>query len=285
MSIKTIYYKKRDEPDFGSRYKGGNAMTYSSLYSILLPKIKAKATGILSLRHEDGQNAEIFLSDGVIVGCKNGELSGEAAAGMVAKWLRVDHDFLEGDIPIERHAYGLDEDGYIRLLNEVHRIVGEVNDLLGHNGARLKMHTADYKGNLSLTNSELKVATLLNGKKDIDQVLHEAGMSEFELVYTIHKYHHLGLIKEVCSDEAMADKERALLLKTLTEKLSYIVGPIATVITEEAFESIGTDEAHLGWRDAGKLTDAIAGHLDGEERQAFLGWWHQNPMRSKTVRC
>ena len=256
---------------------------YNSLYSILLPIIEAKAAGILSLQQKDGKKAEIIISDGVIAGCRNGELSGERAAKMVAKWLHVEHDFLEGNIPADTPETDLDGKSYIQYLKKIHLIVSQVAELVPHGGVRLKMTASDYRGEITLKNNELKVVAQLNGKKTIDRVRREAGVSEFDLVYTIYKYHHLGMIKMVGSHEVMEKTERASLLKSIDEKLSDIVGPAAAIITKEAFRTIGGDEAYLSWRDAGKLTDAIAGHLDGEEKQVFLDWWLKNPDRRRTL--
>ena len=255
---------------------------YSSLYSILHPLLEAKATGALSLENKDGKKAEIFLTDGVIAGCTNGNVSGVNAARMVAKWLSFDHDFREGKIPNSVNESDLDNINYIELLSKINAIVAQANELVSHDNVRLKMKASDFSGKIKLSKNDLKIAALLNGKRTIAQVILEAGVTEFDFVYTIYKYKNLGLVKRVGSHLVMDDDERALLLKSMDEKLSGIVGPASSVITKEALDAIGAEEAYLGWRNVGKLINAISGHLDGNERQEFLEWWRNHPDRCRT---
>ena len=258
-------------------------MMYDSLKSILYPLLEDKATGTLALCHNDGKKAEIYLHDGVISGCRNGDRSGEQAAKMVAKWLHIEHDFLEGVVPSERPGTDLDADSYINLLDKIDRIVAAVNELVHHENVRLQMQISELHGNLSLKNYELKVVALLNGKRTVGQVLAESGVAEFDFLYTIYKFHHLGLIHQAGIHEVMEDAARVSFLESIDEKLSDIVGPAAAVLTKEAFRAIGVEEEYLSWREAGKLADAIAAHLDGDEKQVFLDWWLNHPDRRKTI--
>ena len=139
-------------------------MMYSSLYSILHPFIEAKATGALDLNNKDGKKAEIFISEGLIVGCSNGKLSGEKAAKMVAKWMNFDHDFHEGTVQNENYSADLNHGDYIKLLTKIDAILAQVNQLASDDGVRLKMEASNFSGDVTLTQSDLKIAALLNGK-------------------------------------------------------------------------------------------------------------------------
>lgn len=256
---------------------------YSSLYSILHPFIEAKATGALGLENKDGNKAELFLSDGIIVDCTNGKLSGVKAARMVAKWLSFDHDFREGIVPSESNGTDLGNSDYIDLLSKINAIVTKVNELVSHDSVRLKMQASDFSGHATLSNNDLKIAALLNGKRTIAQIISEAKVSEFDLVYTIYKFNKLGLVKRVGSHLAIEDAERTSLLESINEKLSGIVGPASSVILKEALDVISVEETFLGWRDVGKMVDAILSHLDGNERQDFSEWWRNQPNSSRTL--
>ena len=169
------------------------------------------------------------------------------------------------------------------MLKKADLVVTEVNGLACDERVRLKMHTFDFDGEITVNTDDLKVMALLDGERTIEQVQREAGLSEYDILSMIYRYHSLGLIKSVGYQDTMDENERALVLESIDEKLSDILGPAAMIISKESLIAIGAEKASMSWHDVGKLTDTIAECLEDDEKEAFLGWWHNTPTSEKAI--
>lgn len=119
-------------------------------------------------------------------------------------------------------------------------------------------------GQFSLDGHMLGFIVELDGKKDIGQIAEKTGISVDEIERIVDKLLGLKLIAPATPPAASVDKE---FVDFLTGQLSVAIGPIATVIIEDAVADLGCDLAGFPTSKAAELVEMLSREIQREDER------------------
>jgi hypothetical protein len=176
--------------------QGRTPAMFQSLHSVLTPLRARQATGTLSLEHRNGQKVLFSLYKGEVVSCLDGRRHGVDAARIAATWLAFDSNFYEG-IVSENDGTGPIDGKYFDMLVNIDQRIKQYSRIIPHDDMRYRLKKPSFEGEIEFKGYELKVALLLDGKRTVNQVTAESGISDFLVLSSITKFSDLGMIEMV----------------------------------------------------------------------------------------
>lgn len=119
-------------------------------------------------------------------------------------------------------------------------------------------------GNLSLDGQMLSVLVKLDGKRTLEQVAAELGMSLAAIRPIVIKLGKLKLIARVVKKSPAVDQE---FLSFLISNLSVALGPLGEIVVDDGIEDLGFTRSNLPQKRCAELVNLLAQEIEREDKQ------------------
>jgi hypothetical protein len=162
-----------------------------------------KRTGCLEI-HKNDKSGKIFFDEGMIVYARANGIRNENAVYEMFSWQNGEFEFLINEQPPQK-PINLD---WQNIILEAARRVDEITEIkksIPDYDAILKLVDEENSNidNINLSNNDLKLLSLVNGKRTVNEVIKKSGMDKIEASKKLVSYKKANLI-----DIDMSDQER-----------------------------------------------------------------------------
>lgn len=243
-----------------------------SLFSILKPLVDHTRTGSLRIMHANGDQADILLIAGRIIGLKVGNLTGKEAGKALSMWLCFTTRFSEETPALDDDLAGLDTQHYLGLLAKIAQRIDKMQKELPMNGVLRKLDNFEFDGKIEFNPEQMKILLAIDGKMSVQQVAHKCSVPEARALGYSYRFLRTGLVKKVTSHSPLDKDAIATFLSSVTAFLAERVGPAAEIILTNAFEYLESEPRLIYKSEFPELIEAISKPLDGEESVVFKKW-------------
>lgn len=136
-----------------------------------------------------------------------------------------------------------------------------------------KQVAKDDLGEFSLNGQMLRVFVEFDGRRDITAISGNTGLDLAELFDIAQRLLHLNLIEPIAKPVSLADGD---FFSYLQNQLALAVGPLASILVEEALADMGHNRGRFPINHAAELVDILSDDIQREEkriafRQNMLG--------------
>jgi hypothetical protein len=245
---------------------------YQSLLSVLKPLVFEGKSGVLEIVHKYDDRGFFYLNEGIIERVETKNLQGRQAAAACVRWVNISTRFSEGLQENYIPDPDVDTNEILSYLEKVYKNISVINDKISDDNA---IFQADFDriGEVErLSAGDLKVAMLLDGERNIEQVMRKSGKSELAVLTHICRLMVAGVIQQKISKNVLDTAEQNDLLASLEKVLIELVGPAAPILIEDSFEEIQSRPGTLAKEDVLSLFSAIRKELSGDDRARFDAW-------------
>ncbi|WP_457577693.1 hypothetical protein [Desulfomarina sp.] len=245
---------------------------YQSLLPVLKPLVFEGKSGVLEIVHKYDDRGFFYLNEGIIEQVETKKLQGRHAAAACVRWVNITTRFTEGGPGKYVPDPDVDTNEILSYLEKVHKNIAVINDKISDDNA---IFQADFDriGEVErLSAGDLKVAMLLDGERNIEQVMRKSGKSELAVLTHICRLMLAGVIEQKISKNILAPDEQNDLLVSLEKVLIELVGPAASILIEDSFEEIQSRPGALAKEDVQPLFSVLRKELDGKDRASFDAW-------------
>jgi hypothetical protein len=245
---------------------------YQSLLPVLKPLVFEGKSGVLEIVHKYDDRGFFYLNEGIIERVETKNLQGRQAAAACVRWVNISTRFSEGLQENYIPDPDVDTNEILSYLEKVYKNISVINDKISDDNA---IFQADFDriGEVErLSAGDLKVAMLLDGERNIEQVMRKSGKSELAVLTHICRLMVAGVIQQKISKNVLDTAEQNDLLASLEKVLIELVGPAAPILIEDSFEEIQSRPGTLAKEDVLSLFSAIRKELSGDDRARFDAW-------------
>ena len=226
-----------------------------------------KQTGRLELV-EGNAGADIYLSAGIVCHATAGVHSGESAIAMVIAWQRGAFRFESHVAPPEvTITKPLDQ-----LLADARRVWAERDAIaraIPSGGSTPRLSSAAPGGPITLQPHEWLVITHINGQRTISDIAAAMGRDDFavgKVVYRLVAAKLVDVRVEVPVVVAKATTNPAF-FRALTAATAVAVGPLASIIVEDAIEDLGASQDAFPREMVSSLVERVAGEITQTDKR------------------
>ncbi len=242
----------------------------NSLLTDLKTLVYNGESGVLTVDHKFGNQAKVYIEEGLIAGIVAGNTTGTEAAKLFGRWISVTSHFSKQKITLPKNIKSVETSSFLSALEKVAASVEKLKDVIPSYDTCIKIDMEKSNTDNQFSSQELKIALLLDGTRSVEQVISESGQPELEVLAKIYKLCNLGIARIFKANKPMKKQACESFLKNLQETLSELVGPVADVLLDDAFEKIGIQPDSLSETDIPLLLNTIGAEL-GEKERAVLG--------------
>ncbi len=247
------------------------------LFSVLQPLVFNGESGVMAVvNNNTGDQANIYLKEGMVEGITVGTQGGLRAARECAGWVNTTIDFAKGEKSPPSGSAGADTNQFLGLLEKVGKNLVLIRNEVPNDSAILKIDLDRLNSQDNLSAQDLKVALLFDGKRPLSEVLGKSGVPEVQALAGVFRLKNAGVAIILTSHTPMDASEREAFLKDLGEMLVELVGPAAEMLIEDAFDTMGSAPDVLAKQDIPKLMAHLAENMEEEEKQGLEKWSAQN---------
>jgi hypothetical protein len=243
---------------------------YRPLHTIIKPLIDSKATGVLNIVHYSNERGRIYFSSGNIVRISIDELKGNEAAEKIFSWVSFFAKFTDKSLKITATPEDIkNTEKIINYLAKLKKIIEKIKINVQGCETVFQLNKAEMNNGKKLNQEEQSIAFAMNGTKTVIEILVKSRLSEFQVLSTISNLAENKIIGAVRSHGYLSGKESKRFFSILMEILSDITGPVASVIVDEVFDSMGITRENLCRSDMGPFLNFIRNKLDPDEQDAL----------------
>jgi len=249
-----------------------------SLYEAMRHKTDEKASGCLYVTNNaDAREGKIILNHGkiraILVEKKGGKESGQD----LLEWLHISVSFSDKIPNIDLAAIrAIDTEKFMDSLKKTDALMKQVKEIIPGNDAVfriVRMPTPRLDG---FDAGKLRISLALKGEKSVSQVIDITRMSEIEVLSGIGWLHTHALVELVSKSESLSGEKKIDFMNAFRERLADLVGPVADMVMEDAFETIGTDNPDdldsLPFPLIMELKNAVCQQIDQGEAAIINEW-------------
>ncbi len=246
----------------------GNISLFKLIDILKLLTAESK-TGVLRLQR-GMEKGEIFLDKGNLVHaiCKNGV--GEEAVFSLLTWMEGDFDFtpdvISEEKSIERDTLSLLDDGVKRLEEW-----DQIKEIIPSQDLVFKLSALRAPDEITLRHNEWSVLSQIDGIKTVGEISEGLGISEYDTARIIYKLFLTGLI-EIAAEPKLRSKKTVDpgFFDFMEEKLTEIIGPVASVILEEEIKGMREERRNFPVEKASILVEKVSAEIaDDNQRIEF----------------
>ena len=250
---------------------------YQSLLPILKPLVFEGKSGILEVVHKYDDTARLYIKEGIVEQVETKNKQGKDAASACMRWVSVSTTFQEGNVDNYTPDSAIDTMALLSFLEKTFKNITIINDKIPDDNVIFQVDPEKLNNADKLNASDYKMALLLDGKRDVSNIIQMSGQSELAVLTRICRLLLAGVVKEneAALKELMSSREQEQFLAALNDELMDLVGPAGAVLVEDAFEQMDLRPEILAKEDISPLLSAIAELLEDEERVA-LNQWSEN---------
>ena len=232
-----------------------------ALKDILGMLAAGKQTGRLELV-EGSARADLYLASGDICHATAGVHTGEAAVAMVVGWQR-------GTFRFESHVVASEttiSKPLDQLLADAQRIWAEREAIIRAipaGGSTPRLSNAAPAGPVTLQPHEWLVITHINGQRTITDIASAMGRDDFAVGKVIYRLIAAKLV-DVHTDAPIVVAKPTTspaFLRALTQAAASAVGPMASIIVDDAIEDLGASRDAFPRELVSSLVERVAGEI------------------------
>jgi hypothetical protein len=250
---------------------------YQSLLPILKPLVFEGKSGVLEVVHKYGDTARLYIKEGIVEQVETENLKGKEAAAHCMRWISISATFQEENLRTYSPDPEIDTMSLLSFLEKTLSNITTINKRIQNDNVVFQVDPVKLNSVTKLNASDYKIALLLDGERDIAQIIAMSSQSELVVLTRICRLLIAGVAKkkENAPKKVMTDEEQKQFLAALHDELIDLVGPAGDVLVEDAFEQLHLKPEMLGQEDVIPLLSAISELLEDEEKEA-LKQWHKN---------
>jgi hypothetical protein len=245
---------------------------YQSLLPVLKPLVFEGKSGILEIIYKYADRGVFYLNEGIIEQVETKNLQGKKAAAACIKWASITTHFTEGvrgkyipDPEVNTHEL-------LSYLEKVYKNIAVINGKIPDGNSVFQADFDKIGDTEKLSAGDLKVAMLLDGERNIEQVMRKSGKSELAVLTHICKVMIAGGMQQKKSNNVMDTNEQNDLLASLEKILIDLVGPAAPILIEDSFDEIQSKPQMLAKEDIQPLFSIIRKELSEDDKGHFDAW-------------
>jgi len=214
-----------------------------SLYEAMKQKTDEKASGCLYVTNNaDAREGKIILNHGKIMAILVEKKDGKKSDQNLLDWLRVSVSFSDKIPNIDLAAIrAIDTEKFMDSLEKADALMKKMKEIIPGNDAVfriVRMPTPRFEG---FDAGKLRVSLALKGEKSVSQLINITRMSEIEVLSDICWLHTNALVELVSKSESLSGEKKIDFMNAFRERLADLIGPVADMVMEDAFETIGAD--------------------------------------------
>ncbi len=233
----------------------------------------SQATGCLTLRHPARKPGNVFVEQGKVVFVDASPLYGIGALSALLRWRAGRFSFQTG---VKAPRRTLTSSTATLLLEASHQsdledIAGPFTSLAG-DAVLVARSLARHESTVSISLAALQVWRGLDGQRSLAEMADESGLDLHVVVAGAAE-----LMARELADHATVRMVDPAFIDALVREAVDIIGPVAQVLTEEAFEDLGLAEDALAVSSLNELITELASQfrrsdwqLDFLRRAAWL---------------
>jgi len=245
---------------------------YQSLLPIVKPLIFEGKSGILKITHKYGDQAKLYVREGIIEHGTTRNLEGKNAVATCLRWVNITTGFDEGQTEPYTTDPEIDTNDVLSFLEKSAKNIAIIQKWIPNDQAIFQIDSQKLNAASKLSADDLKIALLFDGRKTIEEILPLAGKSELAVLTHTCRLIMAGVAQQVEAKEALPEEKREELLETIEDKLIDLVGPAGAILVEDALTNIGAKADNVAVEDIEPLLHEIASMLDEEEQEEFRAW-------------
>lgn len=244
-------------------------MQTQSLYEALRELVSKRSTGRLQVSHWQGKQGFVNLSDGKIVQCQVGALRGREALEVLAGWITVELSFLDNVETLTVDVYE-DTSELMDFLGNRYEEVQKLKEVVPGPDAVFALSPKAHEGRISVSGRLWKLLALVNGRNSVKDICLSLKASEFSVTKALAFLAIRGMVKLVTPERPLDPELREPFLRELEERLAIYIGPIASLMIQEALREMNKSSEYLTKDDLPLLVERISPLIDTEiERIEF----------------
>lgn len=217
--------------------------------------------------------ALFYLKEGMIEQVTTSRLQGAKAVKLLSGWVSVTTTFLEGKQGSTPPATKIGTAPILALLEKTSKNLAVIEKKIPDHSIILHINSSKLSASKTLKEEDIKVAALFDGTRSIGQVVELSGKSELVLLTYTCRLLMAGVAKErVVLKTVMGEEEQILLLHSLDETLTELIGLVAPILVDDAFAEIQSQPDMLSKEEVPLLLAAIRKKLDDTEQEELDKW-------------
>ncbi|MBD3288509.1 DUF4388 domain-containing protein [candidate division KSB1 bacterium] len=246
-----------------------------SLLQILKMLNSGKMSGCLAVTNSvtDG---EIYVNNGEIVHCSAGSSVGEIALLNMLGWIegrfRFETNSTTSQQTIEKDTQLLLQQSESKTSDwrKIKTVVHSMNMVP-------ELAPGGNPSGVNLKPMEWEIITQINGVRTVSDIVDLTGNDEFEIAKTIYNLILSGLIQEKATHRTQTTNVTTSFFETLEQELIDAIGPMASIIIDEAIEKFGADRSVFPGSKVPALVEKVSLEIKDEAKRLNFS---QNMIRS-----
>lgn len=244
---------------------------YRSLYSVLDQLISAKSTGVLNIVHYSTRGGMIYFSSGTVVHVTTDSSQGIPAANKIFSWATFLAQFKKKPVSFIVTPKDINQTKKIMAhLGKIDKKIEKIRETIVGNEAILHFDQPAINDEKPLPTNDLSIASAMDGSKTIEQIFTGSKFSELQILIAISRFVDNGFAKVIRPHEPIPTVENDRRFAKLIEILSGIIGPVASVLVNEACDAMDMEQNSFCESDFKPLLLFIMEKLGEDEQHAII---------------
>ncbi len=245
---------------------------YQPLFPIIKPLVFNGKSGVLHVVHAYGDEARIYLKEGIIVQVETKRLTSNKAAATFSRWVNITTEFDEGNPGNYQPDPDIDTNTLLDFLEKAQKNITIISKNIPSDQIVYQIDSEKLHAAKKLTTEDFKMALLFDGKRTLKQVVTMTNKSELAVLTHTCKLILAGVASVAPTKNIMEKEDRIAFLSGLNQLLTDMVGPAGPVLVDDAFKAIGSHPYTLAAEEIADLLAEIGVMLDEEEKKKMMAW-------------
>lgn len=237
-----------------------------SLLEILKLLNSGKMSGCLKVTNSNGKG-ELYVKDGQIIHCVTGASIGESALNNMLGWIEGQFSF-ETDVEAPEQSINtsteqllLDSARKIEDWQSIKKVISSMDIVFG-------LSASSSTGAVNLQPDEWQVLAQVNGNRTVSQIVELTGKDEFSIAKILFQLHSVGLLEKIDNPKkSTPTKIDESFFKQIEAELTKVIGPMASIIIDEAIEDLGETRSAFPQDKIAALVEKVSSEITDEEKK------------------
>jgi len=236
------------------------------LYEILEKLSSERRSGRLLIRHWGEREGIIGLSEGRVVHCQVGSLRGKEALEVIKGWTTISAVFHDN---VESLAVDVAEETseLLASLEKRWEEIRRLREFVPGPDAVFVLSSSVQEGRVTLDARLWKVLALIDGRNSLKDICLRLKASEFSVTKALAFLAQKKMIKMATAERPLRSELKEKFLRELEDRLVDHIGPIASLMVDEALAELGKSRDYIAKADLPIIVEKISHVLEEEEER------------------
>jgi hypothetical protein len=246
-----------------------SAVEGMGLFEALTKLSRERKSGRLHVRQWEDKEGIVGLNDGRIVHCQVGRLRGPEAFKVLRNWMSTELRFFEN---VENLTVDMEEETeeILASLEAQDREIRAIRDVIPNHHVIFALSQEGPQSRVALDPRIWKVLSAVNGRSSVKDICVGLRASEFSVAKVLTYLHGRKFIRTVAMVRPVAPPLREAFFRELEDALAQYIGPIASVVIEDALAALGRGRDYVSRNDLPLLVERIGESVDDESDRIRL---------------